>query len=133
MSSLQVNPVTADWFLRLESKTATDCEYWQKGSAAMCDPWYFGEIAPRHDFHINGNAQYVIGCPGLQDYLVKVQKYFPPQSHLKGCCCEVMGGCETHDPNGVELGYDHALYQYRMQPENFDFARQVMSRFRYSF
>ena len=122
------------WYSDLDDhhRPAIDCRYWVEGSASMCDPWEYGDIAVRKDYHINGNAIYAIGCSGFKDYLRKVRLFFPPQKSLKGCCCEVMGGCETFEREGFEYGYDHAMYQYRMQAENFMASRHIMSKFVYS-
>ena len=122
------------WYSDLDDnhRPHIDCRYWVEGSASMCDPWEYGDIAVRKDYHINGNAIYAIGCSGFKDYLRKVRLFFPPQKHLKGCCCDVMGGCETFEREGFEYGYDHAMYQYRMQAENFMASRHIMSKFVYS-
>ena len=130
-------PVAKNWTQRLLAEASDGvCErWWQKGSAQRCNPHLYGSdlrqpvmIDWNHDFHINGNALYALGCPQFDDYLRRVQLFYPPRGRWGEC--DLMGGCETGLPN--QGGYDHCMFQYRMAPINFAYAASVQGKFIYS-
>eukprot|EP00040_Diaphanoeca_grandis_P004279 m.27877 g.27877 ORF g.27877 m.27877 type:complete len:960 (+) comp15826_c0_seq2:152-3031(+) len=133
---MDMMPVTKDWFSKLATRAENNnCEWWQKGSPSMGDAWGLGEFAVRRDFHLNGNALYAPGCAGFMDYIQRVQRFYPPRAIYKdvGTHCFFVGGCEPGSDTdyNYDAGYDHALYDYRQQPENYVYALNVMSKFVY--
>lgn len=99
--------------------------FWMKGSISRCDGRY-GDIAKRRDFHINGNALYCLGSPQFMDFINRVQAFYPAGAGTG----KNVAGCSTG--RRAEDGWDHTFYQFRMQPENFEYAKGVMHRFVYS-
>jgi hypothetical protein len=49
--------------------------------------------------------------------------------HVCYCYCNNTG-CGTHEI--CEGGYDHALYRFRMRPENYEYTRLILHRFEYT-
>ena len=132
-----VTPVKRGWLGRLREEAANpDCGWWQKGSVVLCDAWGLGDFARRRDYHMNGNGLYATGCPGFIDYIRRVQRFYPPRAIYKdvGTHCFVIGGCEPGSDTDYmsDAGYDHALYEYRVQPENYVYVRPLLSKFVYS-
>jgi hypothetical protein len=67
---------------------------------------------------------------GFSGYRRRVRRAYPAvksqtAKHNRGCCTGSGWG-------GIENGYDHTLYQYRMQEQHFEYTQQVMHRFQYS-
>ena len=122
-----VMPVQDGWVPGMvKASLAMDCEdgFWQLGSPPMGNP-NFGDLHKRVDFHMNGNGMYLLGCPAYEDYKCRMQTYYRPLGP-----CERVSGCNTMEM--YEDGYDHALYRFRYQPENFVYARSVLHRFAYT-
>jgi len=129
-------PVTDNWFNKLVERSSNpDCAWWQKGSPSMGDAWGVGQFAERRDFHMNGNSLYAPGCPGFIEYIRRVQRFYPPRAIYKdvGTQCFYMGGCEPGSDTdyNYDAGYDHALYDYRKQPENYVYALDIIAKFQY--
>eukprot|EP00592_Proboscia_alata_P016483 CAMPEP_0194394130 /NCGR_PEP_ID=MMETSP0174-20130528/123685_1 /TAXON_ID=216777 /ORGANISM="Proboscia alata, Strain PI-D3" /LENGTH=726 /DNA_ID=CAMNT_0039189897 /DNA_START=137 /DNA_END=2314 /DNA_ORIENTATION=+ len=99
---------------------------WQIGSLPLAKDVKYGLLKSRLDYHINGNSFYILGCPDFEEYKCRVQTYYQPKKKD----CALMAGCTTH--NGFEEGYDHALYRYRVQTDNYEYSRLVMHHFHYS-
>ena len=100
-------------------------DFWQIGLLLLSKKVKSGELQKRLDYHINGNSFYILGCPGFEDYKCRVQTYYGPVGR-----CELMAGCAT--PEMYKGGYDHALYRYRVQSDNYEHSRLVMHRFSYT-
>ena len=124
-----VAPVQPDFLRAIVKKSKLlGCEQdklWQIGSPPLVHNVDAGDLLKRVDLHMNGNAMYVLGCPGFEDYKCRVQTFYTPKDE-----CSLVAGCSTHQ--AYEGGYDHALYQFRVQKENFEYARFVASKFQYS-
>ena len=123
-----VAPVQSDWARALvehSRKVGCDDGAWQLGSIPLVADVEAGMLRDRVDYHINGNALYVLGCQGFEDYKCRMQTHFVPKDE-----CSNVAGCGTHE--AYEGGYDHALYRYRMHPDNYEYSRLVMHRFFYS-
>ena len=95
-------PIVHDWIDRLEkaAEYGACVDWWQKGSAQRCNPHLYGSelrqpimIDYKHDFHINGNALYALRCPAFEDFMRRVQDFYPPRGRWGEC--NIMGGCET--------------------------------------
>lgn len=99
--------------------------WWMKGSLSRCDGRY-GDIANRRDFHINGNALYCLGSSQFIDFINRVQVAYPAGSGTG----KITAGCATG--KRAEEGWDHTFYQFRMQPQNFEYAKHIMHRFQYA-
>lgn len=99
---------------------------WQLGSLPFYEDTAYGWIKYRVDYHINGNSLYALGCPDFEDFKCRVQTFYYP----RGSCTRV-SGCATNMP--MEDGYDHAMYRFRVHPQNFEYARTTMHRFAYGF
>ena len=122
-----VMPIQRRWLPPMvQQSQRLDCTsgFWQLGSVSMGN-MNFGQLHRRTDFHMNGNAMYLLGCSAFEDYKCRVQTFYRPV----GACARVAG---CHTGKIYEDGYDHALYQFRMQPENFAYARTVLHRFAYT-
>lgn len=74
----------------------------------------------RKDFHINGNALYCMGDRAFDQYRLRVQKYY----NLS------FPGSRT-GAHPEEDGYDHAMFQFRYQLANYEYASNIMHKFRY--
>jgi len=124
-----VTPVQPYWLPRIvtESKKV-NCEdggLWQLGSVPLSEDVDFGTLRKRVDYHLNGNALYALGCPDYEDYKCRVQTFYVPKGE-----CSLVGGCSTYMRH--EGGYDHAMYRYRMHPDNYVYSRTIMHHFAYS-
>ena len=89
-------------------------EFWMQGSMSRCQG-FFGEIAKRRDYHLNGNSLYCMDPP-FRTLLQKVQQIYPHQ------------GCISNEK--YQVGYDHVLYHHIHQ--NFSLKQQVGHKFRYT-
>jgi hypothetical protein len=78
-------------------------DFWIKGSNQRCNR-HFGEIAARHDWHLNGNSIFKLGDHDFEDFLKRVQTFFP--GGLDRC----PPGCGTG--RVYEGGYDHAMFRF---------------------
>ena len=100
-------------------------ELWQSGSPPLVADVEAGMLRERVDYHLNGNALYALGCEGFEDYKCRVQTFYVPKDE-----CSRVAGCGTHE--AYEGGYDHALYRFRMHPDNYEYSRLVLNRFAHS-
>uniref|UniRef100_A0A7S0FIT6 Uncharacterized protein n=1 Tax=Minutocellus polymorphus TaxID=265543 RepID=A0A7S0FIT6_9STRA len=98
---------------------------WQIGSPPLVADVEAGMLRERVDYHLNGNALYVLGCQGFEDYKCRVQTFYFPKDE-----CAKAAGCGTHE--AYEGGYDHSLYRFRMHPDNYEYSRLILNRFAYS-
>jgi hypothetical protein len=142
-------PIQSNWLPRLvQDSYKLSCDdnnsggngggVWQLGSPplAMTGSRSAGQLDALVDLHMNGNSMYLLGCPAFEDYKCRVQTFFYPNG--KRCqnvgmemeCCRQVAGCEAEYPH--EGGYDHAMYRFRIHPDNYQYARHVMHRFQYS-
>jgi hypothetical protein len=126
-----VAPIQPNWLPALVYQSAmVGCgkqQYWQIGSAPFARDFalFSANLKGRLDYHLNGNAIYALGCPDFEDYKCRVQTYYLPTED-----CALVAGCQTHKAS--EGGYDHALYQFRMQPDNYEYSRSILHKFHYS-
>ena len=107
-----VVPIQAGWgdaLLNLSSQNVNCTSWWQLGSWPMyknkVDKLIVNNVSGK-DLHLNGNAVYCLLSPEFDDYRYRVQITYPPN----GCA-----GPKEFTELG---GYDHALYRYRLLPEN---------------
>ena len=124
-----VTPVQTGFVPALVRKSFTvNCDaegFWQLGSPPLAKDVDAGMLQERVDFHMNGNAIYVLGCPDFEDYKCRAQTFYVPKDE-----CKNVAGCSTHE--AYEGGYDHALYRFRMHPDNYEYSRLVLHKFAYS-
>eukprot|EP01049_Picozoa_sp_SAG25_P008947 SAG25_NODE_846_length_5084_cov_13.320963_1_plen_956_part_00 len=122
-------PVQAGFVPALVRKSSTvNCGEegsWQLGSPPLAKDVDAGMLQERVDFHMNGNAIYVLGCPDFEDYMCRAQTFYVPRDD-----CMNVAGCSTHE--AYEEGYDHVLYRFRMHPDNYEYSRLVLHKFAYS-
>ncbi|KAI8114405.1 hypothetical protein M9434_002530 [Picochlorum sp. BPE23] len=121
-----VIPIRSGWLTALVSETMVSSpgqDFWLKGSNQKCHPFY-GEIATRRDWHINGNAIYKLNDRDFEAYLDSVQAYYT--GGMEGC----PPGCGTG--RVYENAYDHALFQFRQEVENFNQSRNLLHKFHYT-
>ncbi|CAG9462694.1 unnamed protein product [Pedinophyceae sp. YPF-701] len=122
-----VTPVRPGWLHELSDVTTNNacCEhFWQRGSVPVCSPTY-GDIAARRDFHINGNALYCTDDPAYAEYRDRVRLYYN-SDRIGKAVPGAATGAEFED------GFDHAMYRYRMHPDNFEYASHIMHKFQVS-
>ena len=125
-----VRPIGSAWVSKLAAAAVGACsQWWIKGSAQLCSPLLNHRFDKRGDFHINGNGMYALGCPAFAHLVRRAQAFYPP-SGVMGGQCDTMGGCETTIEFGG--GYDHVLYNYRMDPAHFHYIRRVLPMFQYT-
>ncbi|KAL7548779.1 hypothetical protein ACHAWF_016384 [Thalassiosira exigua] len=124
-----VAPVQPNFLPALVRKTlSVNCEadgFWQVGSLPLAKDVDAGMLRERVDYHMNGNAIYVLGCAEFEEYKCRVQSFYVPKDD-----CELVAGCSTHE--AYEGGYDHALYRFRMHTDNYEYSRLVLHKFSYS-
>lgn len=124
-----IAPIRPNFLPALVKKSlAVNCRadgVWQFGSMPLAKDVDAGMLKQRVDFHMNGNAIYALGCPGFEDYKCRVQSFYLPEGE-----CPHVAGCSTHSK--YEGGYDHAMYRFRVQPENYDYSRLILPKFAYS-
>jgi hypothetical protein len=119
-----VTVIRDGWVPALVKATSSmDCEngIWQIGSPSFDEPDR-GSMRSRLDFHLNGNAMYILGCPAFEDYKCRMQTFYKPYAE-----CAENAGCFTGQAH--EAGYDHAMYRFRMHPANFEYSRTILHRF----
>jgi len=125
-----VAPVQPNFLPALVQKSLTvNCEadgFWQVGSPPLAKDIDVAMLRERLDFHMNGNAIYVLGCPEFEEYKCRVQTFYVPKGD-----CKLVAGCQTHE--AYEGGYDHAMYRFRMHPENYEYSRLILHKFAYSY
>mmetsp|Transcript_4481 Transcript_4481/g.12054 ORF Transcript_4481/g.12054 Transcript_4481/m.12054 type:complete len:603 (-) Transcript_4481:593-2401(-) len=118
-----VIPLQGGWgdtLLNLANLNVKCRSWWQLGSWPMyrnkVDQFNVNNISGR-DLHLNGNAVYCLLSAQFDEYRSLVQMKYPP----KGCA----GPAEF-----TELGgYDHALYRFRLLPENREYMEDKFDRF----
>jgi hypothetical protein len=124
-----VAPVQAGFIPALVRKSSTvNCGEdgsWQLGSPPLDTDVDAGMLQKRVDFHMSGNAIYALGCPDFEDYKCRAQTFYVPKDE-----CMDVAGCSTYEAH--EEGYDHALYRFRMHPDNYEYSRLVLHKFAYS-
>ena len=104
-----VTPIRPGWLEKLCDElaiTSPGQDFWLKGSNQKCNR-YYGDIASRHDWHINGNSIYKVGDPGFEEFLANVQGSYT--GGPDGC----PAGCSTG--RRYENAYDHVLFRYLQQ------------------
>ena len=124
-----VLPVQTHWLERMTEEVADNAQcqrWWIKGSNPRCARWY-GRIRDRRDYHLNGNALYSLGSSRFSDFRQRVIDFYPGGTHPESAKA---GGCATGAD--YELGMDHAMYQYRLQADTFEYSKAVMGKFVYS-
>jgi hypothetical protein len=124
-----VRPIRANWldaWLAFIDIGSVCSAWWVKGSPSMCR-MSFGELDARHDMHINGNSLYALKCPEFDDYLKRVRLFYSRDGNGQSVG---VGGCQTG--RIYEEGYDHAMFQYRLEPENYIYSRRIVNKFVYS-
>ena len=119
-------PIRRGWLTPFIDEAALNqccSNFWQFGSVPRALTSTHNRNSERQDFHLNGNSMYCLRDPAWTEYRSKVQRFFPknPQKLIN------VGGCE----NGVdqELGFDHALYRFRMHTSNYEYSTRVASKF----
>ena len=123
-----VVPIQSFWLdkLVLFANGNRNCsQFWMQGSISRCNEFY-GEIASRKDYHINGNSLYCVMDPNFKDYREKVKEFYPKGTPPT----KISAGCSTGE--AYETGYDHTLFQFANQVENFAIKQQVIHKFRYT-
>mmetsp|Transcript_10612 Transcript_10612/g.41463 ORF Transcript_10612/g.41463 Transcript_10612/m.41463 type:complete len:614 (-) Transcript_10612:1389-3230(-) len=118
-----VIPIRAGWgdaLLTLSSQNVNCHSWWQLGSW----PMYRNKVdkldlnnASGRDKHLNGNSVYCLLSPQFDDYRARVQMTFS----TKGCA----GPAEFSEL----AGYDHAMYRFRLLPENRAYMEDKLDRF----
>ena len=124
-----VLPVQHSWLERMTEEVADNVQcqrWWIKGSNPRCASWY-GRIRDRRDYHFNGNALYCLGSDRFADFRQRVIDYYPGGTASES---PKAGGCATGAE--FELGMDHAMYQYRLRPDTFEYSKTLMAKFVYS-
>ena len=86
-----VAPVQPNFLPALVQKTVTvNCEadgFWQVGSLPLAKDVDAGMLRERVDYHMNGNAIYVLGCAEFEEYKCRVQSFYVPKDD-----CELVAG-----------------------------------------
>ena len=86
-----VAPVQPNFLPALVQKTLTvNCEadgFWQVGSLPLAKDVDAGMLRERVDYHMNGNAIYVLGCAEFEEYKCRVQSFYVPKDD-----CELVAG-----------------------------------------
>ena len=124
-----VLPVQRNWLERMTEEVADNAQcqrWWIKGSNPRCASWY-GRIRDRRDYHFNGNALYCLGSDRFADFRQRVIDYYPGGTAAES---PKAGGCATGAE--YELGMDHAMYQYRLRPNTFEYSKSIMAKFVYA-
>ena len=124
-----VLPVQRHWLERMTEEVADNVQcqrWWIKGSNPRCASWY-GHIRDRRDYHLNGNALYCLGSDRFADFRQRVIEHYPGGT---ASVSPKAGGCAT----GAEFeeGMDHAMYQYRLRADTFEYSKSIMAKFVYS-
>lgn len=122
-------PVQRNWLEGLAKQVSMrgSCsKWWIQGSLSMCST-AFASIDTRSDYHIFRNALYTLNCYKFEKFLTSVQRYYPA---LQTASNRIARGCGTGRP--FEVGFDHAMYQYCLEPENFAYCRVIRSKFQIS-
>ena len=119
-----VNPIQIGWGTRLIELAEENrgCQHWwQLGSTAMY-PNVVDTLNIRGnigiDLHMNGNSVYCLKSADYDEFREKVRKSFPPS------------GCIGFPEIGELGGFDHAMYRFRMLPENRRYMNNKFSKFR---
>ena len=124
-----VLPVQRDWLERMTEEVASNAQcqrWWIKGSNPRCASWY-GRIRDRRDYHLNGNALYCLGSDRFADFRQRVIDKYPGGTAYAS---PKAGGCATG--SDYEEGMDHAMYQYRLRADTFEYSKSIMGKFIYS-
>lgn len=125
-------PIRRGWLTPFIDEAAMNqccSKFWQIGSVPRALSSTLNQNAERKDFHLNGNSIYCLRDPAWTEYRSKVQAFFPrdPRKQLN------VGGSAVERPSehGVsqEIGFDHALYRYRMHMSNHEYGVRVASKF----
>jgi hypothetical protein len=82
-----VSPVQSNFLPALVKKSLlVNCGadgLWQVGSPPLAKDIDAGMLQERLDYHMNGNAIYVLGCPGFEEYKCRVQSFYVPKDDCK--------------------------------------------------
>ena len=109
MMEPDITPIRSGWLQKLCDEldiASPGQDFWLKGSNQKCNK-YYGDIASRHDWHINGNAIYKVGDLDFEEFLANVQRSYT--GGPDGC----PAGCTTG--RMYENAYDHVLFRYLQQ------------------
>jgi hypothetical protein len=68
-----------------------------------------------------------LGSKEFTQYRERVLQRYPPGTVREAL---VAGGCATGEE--FEMGFDHAMYQYRQIPDVFEYTRHILSKFVYT-
>ena len=86
-----VAPVQPNFLPALVKKSlSVNCEadgFWQIGSPPLTKDVDAGMLRERVDYHMNGNAIYVLGCAEFEEYKCRVQSFYFPKDD-----CELVAG-----------------------------------------
>lgn len=119
-------PIRSGWLTALYMETvivSPGQDFWIKGSNQKCSR-YYGDIARRRDWHINGNALYKVDDRLFEMFLHSVRSYY------SGGMEQCPPGCGTGYM--YENAYDHALFRFRGTMENFEDTVNLHHRFQYT-
>ena len=118
-----VIPIQAGWgdaLLNLSRENVNCQSWWQLGSW----PMYRNKVDklniinnPGRDLHLNGNAVYCLLSPQFDEYRARVQMQYPAN------------GCIGSARFSELAGYDHAMYRFRLLPENREYLQDKLDRF----
>ena len=119
-----VNPIQFGWGSRLLelARENRNCEqWWQLGSSAMY-PNVVDKLLIRGvvsvDMHMNGNSVYCLKSKDYDEFRSRVIKTFAPS------------GCIGFPEVGELGGFDHAMYRFRLLPQNRQYMNNKFSKFR---
>lgn len=119
-------PIRANWLSEIHKQVVDlNGNVWLKGSASQCHHRY-SQLKARHDFHINGNAIFRVNDKGFDEFLERVQSFYPEYTASE----VAVRGCATGQM--YEGGHDHAIYQFLHHPSNFEYAQKILHKFQYS-
>ena len=139
-------PVRRDWLeavaRRVYENTPECADFWMLGSNPRCDA-YYGDVASRQDHHINANAVYCLSLVEFLEYLTKVQVFYPrslkdglgfgtPSRQVASH--SLAPGDSKKKPLQLdsERAYDHTMYRYRLEPENWAYIKGIAHKFQYT-
>ena len=118
-----VIPLQIGWgdaLVNLSSRNINCRSWWQLGSWPMYRNKVDRLIVDNNtgrDLHLNGNAIYCLLSPQFDEYRARVQMKYPPN------------GCAGPSEFSELGGYDHALYRFRLLPENREYMQDKLDRF----
>ena len=124
-----VQPIRAGWAgqllaeARRNAQAPRSSQWWQLGTSAQCQTAQ-GRLDLRNDLHINGNSMWNLQDSALWQYIDRTKQFLPAGAHSR------VAGCGTGA--WAEVGVDHAMYRFRVHPQNWEYARSVLHKFQYT-